>query len=163
MGEAKVRQGSVLMHPTKGINARPSECPQCGKDMGVVMLGVNDHAGFCRTCAVLNIGIRNDGKAKCRNCGNNDLEMNLIPDNAKVPELCDQCVERASAMADMVAEGGCYFLCETCKAHGTFHKDTPIAKDVRKQWLIQDKPSESPPGAILTELNCPECQKRKLN
>ena len=152
----KVKPGAVLLHPKKGVNARQSFCPRCMKDGDMVMLGVREYAGLCLNCKMLHFGIRDDKDSVCCSCGHSGFNTMPIPDNAKIPVLCEECEALMETTHKMLSEGGCLWRCEECGHTGVFGHLHPVAIDMRK-----NHPDAQ--GAIVTKESCPICAQGGLN
>ena len=120
------------------------------------MLGTREFAGICLECQMLNIGVNNDEKAKCSNCGSTGLQIIPIPDDAIIPDLCDDCKSAMESIQRMVNDGGCLWHCEDCGHNGAFGPLHPIAEDMHA-----NHPDKK--GALLNKVNCPVCQQGGLN
>jgi hypothetical protein len=159
-------QGSVILHPKKGVNPRMTCCIKCGKDVGIVLLGIKDYYYDCKTC-----NIRSIGSKKCMKC-NQEGAMNVkqLADNEKIAcEICPECLEAKKQADEEVLKGGIYWTCVKCHSFGCIKAGSNYAIEIRKNAGL-DIPDETPNGPVyqkvaveLGEKTCPVCLERSDN
>lgn len=149
-----VKPGSVLLHPTKGLNPRDAVCPRCGQKHGKVMLGMREYAGICQDCNVFNIGLRK-GATECDTCGSENIEVKRIPEKMPLPQLCQTCEAEIAMQESILTAGGVLWQCEDCGNTGSVAAGHPLAIETRRQTM---KPAPEPCGALLDKTTCPVCQ-----
>jgi hypothetical protein len=148
---ARVKEGSILLHPTKGVNPRLCFCPHCMRDGDIIMLGAREYGGRCPSCNMLHIGIRNEPETKCTSCGHQGLQIMPIPDEARIPVICDECRAGLQKAKELLDAGGCEWRCEDCNRSGIIEHTHPIAEALRKSHPPGQR------GVILTKAECPFC------
>jgi len=147
---------ALRLHQEKGVNPRITVCKQCGKDVGVALLGSNESVYECNNCGVNHIG----GRPKECPCGERYqfTKKRNIGDTEKLPvELCDSCKEEAELHNKLVEEGGIYWRCAKCRSHGVVKKESELSKKVRAELTCE------PPALCEVEFDgdCPACQNKE--
>jgi hypothetical protein len=145
----------MRIHPKKGVNPRMSCCFKCGKDVGIVLLGVHEKKYQCNSCDLMHIGgIPKNGMCPCGSYSLTD--RGKIGEYEKIPsEICPKCEAIDKEMKSIVADGGIYWKCKDCKSDGAIKKDHPICAEVRKEL---DIPAPKSCGVELSkEKGCPVC------
>ena len=151
-----IKGEGVTLHPAKGVNPFLTTCHQCGKDVGLVLLGVKDYIDTCTNCNAPHVGGM-EGRGcyrKCMKCGEiGTPDRRHLEKDEKLPiEICDDCKKLNEEVKKMVAEGGIHFRCTKCGSAGGIKKDTPLSKLVREKMNIPTGPC----GVELDE--CPQCE-----
>jgi len=145
----------MLLHPKKCSNPRLGTCQNCGKDIGVVLLGIHEKIYKCNRCDMNHIG----GMPKSCQCGEkHDFRyVRNIGEHEKISMgICDDCKKKENDAKEMVKNGGIYFKCKICGSEGAIRPNHPLAVEVRNKLNIQ-KPN--PCGVRLDENTCPVCSK----
>lgn len=145
------KERALRLHPDKGVNPRISCCKQCGKDVGVIMLGAHDYMTRCPACEITLIGLR-----KCPQCNSRGVDEAPIEEHIKLPvELCDDCDKMNAEHRAIVEAGGVGWRCSDCGSEGVIRAESELAKEVRKKLKVE------PPKACGVEFNkeegCPVC------
>jgi len=160
---------SIHLHPDKGLNPRMTSCRNCGKDIGLVLLGIYEYKRICNNCGTINYGISSN--SPCGKCGHRDFSSPIkIEDHEKIPcELCDECGKRLDDAEKAVREGGVHWRCKKCKSEGAV-KHSEYAMEIRKATQDREKDDKNYtepdsegkwlPCGIEWE-NCPVCRKTK--
>ncbi len=157
---SNVAGGSILLHPTLGINPRLTFCRYCGSDEGteLMFLGIKNYVDKCvnPACGMEHIGGSNR-RGKCMACGYAVHRRELTP-GEKLPSEspCAKCAANMKAVDDAVAEGGIYWRCEGCGATGAFTKDSDLAKKVR-----HDSQTTTEPVGVTFPKDCPNCAEKE--
>ena len=100
--------GSIELHSKKGVNPRVTVCRNCGKDVGIVLLGWREFITTCPSCHMALIG-----GGKCPKCKVSGVNRREIPDHETLPiELCDDCQKKEEAAAEVVRQGGIFWRCK---------------------------------------------------
>lgn len=148
--------GSIQLHPKKGLNPRMGVCPWCGKDNGEVMLvGIQD--GVYECCGTTFYGKPEGGR--CPKCHSVLNRVRTLRESEKIPGgLCDECKARDEATKKAVEEGGIFWKCSKCGSWGAIKKSAPLAGAVRKEMKIA---APAPCGVEFTEMECPVCSGEK--
>lgn len=142
----------MQVHPTKGLNPRMTCCFRCGEGIGVVLLGALDTKGTCNNCGSLVYGARGE----CPQCHKSEGYSNREPigEHEVIPiGLCDKCEQEAKDHAKIVADGGIYWRCTSCKKSGVI-KANEFTAEMRK---LNNYPAPIPFGVEFTEKDCPVC------
>lgn len=156
---------SIELDREKGVNPRVTICVDCGKDVGVALLGRHDGLYKCRDCGGLSVGGKPHknrpghlGFSECPKCGAHDSYewVGKIPEHEKLPiERCDECAAKQKAADDEVKAGGVYWKCEDCQSRGAIRAEAPLSKAVREKTGI------SPPDPVGVQFSkdhdCPAC------
>jgi len=155
---------TIYLHPTKGVNPRLTICRNCGKDVGVALLGSREGLYTCTSCGTHSIGGRPGkdrpghlGSSICPKCEASDsyVRERSIEDGEKLPiELCDECKKLEDDTAQMVREGGVYFKCAKCGSAGAIKGTHELAIEVRKKLEVE---APKPCGIEFDEKTCPVC------
>ena len=142
----------IILHREKGLNTRLTVCQNCGKDVGLILLGVYDKKAKCQDCGTMNYGIKSD--MICMKCNHHIAgEREVIEDHEKIPGgLCDECKVRIDAVNAEVARGGVHFRCKACGTTGALKAETELAKLARKKHPEFD----GKPFGIEFD-DCPQC------
>ena len=141
------------LHKDKGVNPRVTCCSNCGKDVGLVLLGAHDRMYECR-CGAKLIGTK-----KCPHCNatGHCNDLGPVPEHEKLGiELCDDCEKAIKACNEEVKKGGVFWRCTLCGASGAFSAGSEIAPAIREKMGVE------PPKACGVEYNdnCPVCIKK---
>jgi hypothetical protein len=149
--------GNIILHKEKGVNPKVALCERCGKDWGLLLLGVYDIQWKCTKCGALHIGGHSEPK-ECGKCGNVTL-INKGPYEGRdiVSGLCKKCEKELQEHHDIVAAGGVYWNCSNCKANGVIKATSPFAKEVRKAHGVT---APKPCGVEFNKENCPACTRK---
>ena len=155
---------NLRLHSTKGVNPRLTVCWNCGKSVGVALLGASEGLYECTKCGMHSIGgsPRKDrwghlGEKICPKCDANDsyVRKRNIDDHEHLPiELCDDCRKNLDAVAEEVKRGGIHWKCKDCGSAGAIKAGHPLAEAVRAQAKI---PAPDPVGVEFTKDDCPLC------
>ena len=148
---ADISGEGVTLHPTKGANPFITTCRYCGKEVGLVLLGIRDYIDTCKRCGTSHIGGME--KQVCMKCEDvQSFDRRRLKYGETIPsDLCPECKLKLEATNKLVAEGGIYFKCK-CGSMGAIKADAPIAKMVRER-------SQTPTGPVGVNLDsCPGCQ-----
>lgn len=162
---------SIVLHSTKGVNPRVTVCRNCGKDVGIALLGARDGVYTCTQCDAKSVGGRPGkdrpghlGACVCPSCGARDsyVKERTLEDHEKLPiDLCDDCIKAEEACQQVVKEGGIFWRCVDCKSTGAIKGDAELAKQVRKEMGI---PAPKPCGIEFSrEHNCPVCSANRVD
>jgi hypothetical protein len=145
---------NLMLHKEKGVNPRLTCCRNCGKDVGVALLGINEGIYECNICKVNHIGYPSGGR--CPKCATSVTKTGTVGEHDKLPiELCDDCEAKEKASADAVRDGGIYWKCSKCHSSGAILKRAPLAQMVREQMNIA---APNPCGIDFEGgINCPVC------
>ena len=157
--------GSILLHPTKGVNPKLTICQWCGGDAPeLALIGRHDSIYKCNDCDMKLYGGKSLYKQKCPKCGQTGRWTfdRKIGDYERLPGgPCDTCKKKIEAqnkrMADSEAEvaaGGIFWKCEKCGSEGAIKRTHPICAAVRKQM---NKPTPERCGVAMTPEECPVC------
>lgn len=145
---------SLPLHPEKGVNPRVTCCRNCGKDVGVVLLGAHDGIYKCSDCGQMFIGPP-DRRHPCKINHHSIQRTGKVEEHEKLPiEVCEECMQKEKECDQVVKEGGVYWKCEDCGSGGAIKASAPLAQAVRKQMNI-DPPN--PVGVTFTKDDCPSC------
>jgi hypothetical protein len=151
---------SIRLHPEKGLNPRMSCCAQCGKDVGVVLLGAYDSLYKCRNCQRPHVGPPT-GPCRCGAPRHRVERDRKIGEDEKLPvELCDECTAHREALEAHVRAGGIFWNCEDCSNSGVIKETSQLARQVRTHLGI-DAPALC--GVTFTKDNCPVCTTGGVN
>lgn len=151
---------SIRLHPEKGVNPRVMVCHNCGKDVGLVLLGQRESLYRCEACGAQVVG----RGSKCPACGERGTltRVRKIDDHEKLAVgYCDECQQRNDLVTETVRAGGIHWRCTKCGSAGAVHARAPISQLVREQMGIE--PPEScgieftGPGTDDTA-GCPVCE-----
>ena len=157
---------SIELHPEKGVNPRVTRCRQCGKDVGVALLGRQNHKYTCPKCGQVHIGLPDRGPKKpfmpnrraCQKCDEDygsHWKKEEIPDHESlVVDLCTDCEKLNAAARKIVEEGGIYWTCKDCGAGGAIKAESELAKEVRE---VSDVKAPDPVGYEFDKTHCPAC------
>jgi len=151
----------LRLHNEKGVNPRLTVCRNCGKDVGVALLGAIESIYECSHCRAHCIGGR-PAYDVCTACGFHGgfTFVRKVEEQEKLPvELCDDCKKNEEACAAAVAEGGVYWKCSSCGSQGAIKSTAPLAQAVRKQAGIE---TPKPVGVEFSESDCPVCGPNKV-
>ncbi len=149
------------LHPQKGVNPRLSCCMDCGKEVGVILLGVHDNVWTCKHCHKAHIQAGHP--FECKGCGQRNpleqWELRKVGEQERLPiELCDECKTKREAARVVVEErGGIYWRCSDCGAAGAIQPTAPLVALVRKQLGIPTGPC----GVEFSREDCPCCGEQK--
>lgn len=148
------KEDSIELHPTKGVNPRLTQCPYCGKEAGIALIGRREYKGFTKCCDIQVFGLLEEGYTVCPKCGKNAscYSVKKIEDHEKLPMICEKCEKQRYLADDEVKNGGIYFKCVKCGSSGAITREHPIAVEIRKKSNIK---APDPVGVELTE--CPNC------
>lgn len=160
---------SLRLHKTKGVNPRLTCCRNCGKDVGVALLGASESVFKCSRCDMKSIGGRprknrpgHLGERQCPGCGAHDsyVRDGVVGEYDKIPDgLCTECEETEAACAEVVREGGIFWKCSKCGSAGAIRASAPLAAMVREQMDIA---APDPVGVDFEgDSNCPVCSKEE--
>ena len=158
-------EGSIALHPEKGVNPRLTICRRCGKDVGIAMFGRINHKYTCSSCGCIHYGPPDrvrlpviDRRA-CQKCGEGfgtHWKKEVIDEHEKIPiEVCDDCIEKQKASDDAVKAGGIYWRCEDCGSEGAIIAEHDLSKHVRKEMDIE--PPKPCGVALNRKYGCPIC------
>lgn len=155
--------GSIQLHSEKGLNPRLTICRNCGKDVGVALLGSSEKIYKCTSCGARSLGGRPrkgshlNRREECPSCkavGTYDFERN-IEDHEKLPiELCNDCQKNLEAVAEEVKRGGIHWKCKDCGSAGAIKAGHPLAEAVRAHAKIA---APDPVGVEFNKTDCPLC------
>lgn len=143
----------LTLHKEKGVNPRMTTCRQCGKDVGLVLLGVQD---FCTTCPRCDVKLIGGGK--CPHCNEYGTDRKPIGEHEKIPiEICNDCKKKNEECDEVVKSGGIYWRCVDCGSAGALKACSELAQAVREKLNIL---APDPCGIEFSkECNCPVCGK----
>jgi len=159
---SRSKDGSIRLHKTKGLNPRLTRCMDCGKDVGVALLGATDYMYKCRSCGKTTVGVFKH-TSKCPQCEMAGGSTEEVPEFAPLPmELCDDCVKKRKEFHDTLVEaaktGGVAAKCLNCRAQMVVAGSSELAKDTRKRSKI------AAPGLVGVEVpECPNCRAKPAN
>ena len=128
----------IMLHRKKGLNPRMTCCRNCGKDVGIALLGVKEYFYKC-SCGASCFGGKPERGKKCPKCGSlNSYERDrIIEDHERLPiELCKNCQKKEKAAADEVKKGGIYWRCKDCGSAGVIKSGHPLSVKVREQLKV---------------------------
>ena len=146
-------ENSLMLHPERGINPRMMVCECCGKDAGIVLLGIHEKVYKCVDCGQLHIGKPPLG---CQRCKSNVKYDRVLNEYERIPNgLCDDCKNKKNECDEVVKEGGVYWRCKKCGSTGAIKKENELSKIVREKLGVE---TPKPCGVELDE--CPACDNR---
>lgn len=138
---------TIRLHSTKGVNPHLTECVRCGREIGIILLGVHDHKYTCDKCKCVHYGGYSSTCAHCKT--KSTFTKKEIGDSEKIPGgLCDSCEAKQKACDEEVEAGGVYIRCEDCGMQGALGAEHPLSAEVRAKGAM---------GLTLTKDECPEC------
>lgn len=141
----------ILLHPTKGVNPRMTQCPRCGgPGEEIILLGRLDMKFTCARCHQVSYGARHCLNEKCQSSHGT---QEPIEEHERLPGgLCKACEAKQAAVDAMVQAGGAYFRCKRCKSEGAIKADVPLVIALRERYGVVA------PNPIGVELEmCPHC------
>lgn len=142
--------GGIHLDKEKGVNPHVTVCWNCGKSVGVALLGSADKLYKCSKCGMHSIGGRQRPCPKCTAPDAYDFERN-IDDSETLPiELCDNC----RRVFDEVHKGGIHWKCTDCGSAGAIKAWHPLAEAVRAHTKIA---APDPVGVEFDKNDCPLC------
>ena len=149
---------SIKLHKSKGLNQRMTVCMDCGKDVGVVLLGAAGYLFKCTACGKTTYGVYKH-TTRCPQCKTLGGPPEEIPDDFVMPsEVCDGCKVKRKEFHDMATEaaetGGIIAVCRKCHARMVVSGESELAKEVRKKAPA--------PKVVATEVpDCPNCRPKE--
>jgi hypothetical protein len=154
---ARADYGSIMLHPTLGINPHLTFCQRCGGDAeDVLMLGIKNYVDKCASCGCEHYG-GSDKQGECMRCGSHNLQRRTIGDTEKLPvPACAKCREMIEACNKAVEDGGVFWKCAGCGSEGAVVKDSELAIAARNYSGIEA------PDPVGIEVNdCPLCRPKE--
>lgn len=159
---------SIPLSQEHGLRPVIAVCPNCGGKSSEIVLVGNGRVYTCSNCETNQIGYKRP--ESCPNCGLNQMTFRATgghrllftakPYDESMPiigGLCSECEKERDEHAAAVAEGGVYWECEDCPAHGVIKASSPFAAAVREQHGIE---APEPCGVRFVsghEPACPHC------
>jgi hypothetical protein len=135
---------SLQLHPSLGINAHLTFCPRCGGDgPDLMLIGSRTSILQCNSCGITIYGHKPSKPCpKCKNGGpystGNFTHVGTIGERDKLPgSLCDKCKAEIESFKKIVADGGIYFKCKTCKNTGVIKSKSDICRLVREKLKVE--------------------------
>src|SRR5574342_648735 len=153
----KERKMSLTLHKTKGVNPHLTCCRNCGKDVGIVLLGIHSNVHTCGKCGMNHVEL--DRPFRCKGCNTSPRWVSReIDDHEKLYiEICEDCNNREQECKSEVEKGGVYWRCQKCQSSGAIKANHPLADRVREAHNIY---APNPCG-LEFDGDCPVCQQRK--
>ena len=155
-----VRDKGITLHPEKGVAAHMSVCRNCGKGVGLIMMGIRNYVEVCNNCNMhVYGGLDARYKGKCPGCGNawnrdtHSKRRELDYFETVPAELCDDCMRNQRLCEEEVAKGGVFWKCSHCKSKGALKAGSDLAKQVREKLNIKTGPC----GIEFDKEACPVC------
>jgi hypothetical protein len=148
--------GSIPVHPERGLDPHLSFCPRCGGETNAIAIG------HIKKAELPNGQLVYAQKGKQSNIMKQLREQNMIGwnerldwrdlgENERIPdsEVCEKCKTEIEEWADLVKAGGAYMKCSACGCNGVIKPGTELAEAVRKSTGIE------PPDPVGVEFdNC---------
>jgi hypothetical protein len=151
----------VTLHRDKGVNPFLTICRACGKDVGLVLVGVREWVDTCDKCGMKHYGGADNRECKgCKEHGATFTRRKL-EEREKIPiEICDDCRksekdfdEKLEAMARKEAPNGAILFRCKCGNKGLIGGHAEIAK------LVREKLNIKPPALCGVDLDeCTDCR-----
>ena len=143
--------GKLLLHPTKGMNARKTCCARCGAPMPeILLLGIHDSWDECDSCGKDYIG---DRRAANTCCGTGtSISKGAHPESQPIPHgICEVCVAELQQHDEIVRGGGVYFQCEDCGKAGVIKRNDWTLEFKKSNDMAEDEAA----GVTFTKETCP--------